>query len=202
MEVLERVIAGLRATSLPELASLVLGIGYALLAVRQRRECWLFGGASSLLLVWLAAKAGLPMQALLQACYVAMSAYGYWQWGRGADEGPPGVATWPASSHLIAGLAILAATWVLAPQVGAWTHAAWPRLDTATMLASVLATWMVTRVLIENWIYWIVIDAISLFLYGAQGLMFVAVLYLAYLCIAVFGFITWRKKLRSQASTN
>jgi nicotinamide mononucleotide transporter len=199
---IDSLVADLRSTSWPELASVVLGIAYALLAVRQRRECWLFGGASSLLLVWLAARASLPMQALLQACYVAMSGYGFWQWGRGADDRPPGVATWPLSSHLFAGLVIAAATWLLAPWVSAWTHAAWPRLDTATMLASLLATWMVTRVLLENWVYWIVIDAISLFLYAAQGLVFVSTLYLAYMVIAVFGYAAWRKKLHSQASTH
>ncbi len=50
---------------------------------------------------------------------------------------------------------------------------------------------------LENWLYWIVIDSISLFLYGAQGLMFVAVLYLAYLVIAVFGWFEWRDALRA-----
>jgi nicotinamide mononucleotide transporter len=201
VELFDRLAAGLRATSPMELASLVLGIVYALLAVRRRRSCWLFGAASSALLVWLSARAALPMQAALQVFYVAMSAYGFWNWGRDGDDRPPRIATWPATWHLAAAVVIAVATLALAPRLGAVAQAAWPRLDTATMLGSVLAMWMVTRVLLENWIYWIVIDAVSLFLYGAQGLWFIALLYFIYLFIAAVGFLEWRSKLLSQAST-
>jgi nicotinamide mononucleotide transporter len=198
MALLQQFLAGLKGTSAAEAVSVLAGLVYGVLAVRQNRLCWLFGGVSSAILAWLAARAQLPMQALLQLAYVAMSVYGFRHWSRQATSMP--IGWWPWRVHLGIGVAIALATWALAPWIAAATQAAWPRLDTATLLASLLATWMVARVRLENWLYWIVIDAIAMFLYGAQGLMFVAVLYAVYLVIAVFGWFEWRSRLRRQGA--
>lgn len=210
---LERILDGLRATSPAELASVVAGVVYGLLAVRQSRLCWIFGGVSSAILVGLAAEARLPMQALLQVAYVAMSFYGWWHWTAAARAGAepsaravaapvpgPVIGTWPLRTHLVMLVVIALVTELLAPLVAAWTRAAWPRLDTATMLASLLATWMVARLRLENWLYWIVIDAVSLWLYGSQGLAFVALLYLVYLGTAIYGWFEWRARWRRQGA--
>jgi nicotinamide mononucleotide transporter len=66
--------------------------------------------------------------------------------------------------------------------------------------ASVLATWFVARVKLENWLYWIATDAALIFLSVAQGLSFVAFLYFGFLCIAVVGFVTWLRVLRTQTA--
>lgn len=204
---LERIVAGLQATSPAELASVAAGVAYGLLAVRQSRLCWVFGGVSSAILAGLAAGARLPMQALLQLVYVAMAFYGWWHWSRAARAGAAGegrvaaappIGTWPVRTHVALLAAIALATVLLAPWVGDATGAAWPRLDTATLLASLAATWMVARVRLENWLYWILIDAVSLWLYAAQGLAFVALLYLVYLGTAVYGWIEWRGRWRKQ----
>jgi nicotinamide mononucleotide transporter len=196
---LQQFVEGLRAASLAEIVSVAAGLAYGVLAVRQNRLCWVFGGVSSAILAWLAARAQLPMQSLLQLAYVSMSVYGFLHWSRqpgGAGSLP--IGRWPWRVHLGIVLAIALATGVLAPWIATTTQAAWPRLDTATLLASLLATWMVARVRLENWLYWIVIDAIAVFLYAAQGLMFVAMLYATYLVIAVFGWFEWRARLQRQ----
>jgi nicotinamide mononucleotide transporter len=196
---LQSFLDGLRATTAPEFVAVLAGIAYGVLAVRQSRLCWLFGGVSSTILALLAARAQLPMQSLLQVVYVAMSVYGFRHWSRRpAGEAALPVGQWPLRVHVGIAVVLVVATWLLAPLIAAATQAAWPRLDTATMLASLLATWMVARVRLENWLYWIVIDAVSVFLYGAQGLVFVAVLYLVYLVIAVFGWYAWRARLHRQ----
>jgi nicotinamide mononucleotide transporter len=210
---LDGVLDGLRATSPAEIVSVLAGLAYGVLAVRQDRRCWVFGGISSSILAWLAAQARLPMQSLLQVAYVLMAGYGFWHWSRASaavagaagDGGRPAAAAlaigvWPWKVHGAIAVAIAVGTAALAPWVAEWTAAAWPRLDTATMLASLLATWMVARVRLENWLYWIVIDAVSLYLYAAQGLAFVALLYLVYLVIAVFGWFEWRGRLRRQSA--
>ena len=198
MALLQQFLVGLKGTSAAEAVSVLAGLVYGVLAVRQNRLCWLFGGVSSAILAWLAARAQLPMQALLQLAYVAMSVYGFRHWSRQATSMP--IGWWPWRVHLGIGVAIALATWALAPWIAAATQAAWPRLDTATLLASLLATWMVARVRLENWLYWIVIDAIAMFLYGALGLLLVAVLYAVYLVIAVFGWFEWRSRLRRQGA--
>ena len=79
------------------------------------------------------------------------------------------------------------------------THAAWPYLDSFTTWISLLATWMVARMKLENWLYWITADAIVAYLFAAQGYAPTAGLYLTYLIIAVFGFRAWLRQYRQQS---
>ncbi len=191
---IEALVAGAGAASWGELASLALGLGYAVLAVRQDRRCWIFGGLSSAILAVLAWRAQLPMQGVLQATYVLLSVYGFRRWS-GADIAVDRVRRWSVARNALVLLAVGLLGLALAPLVAGWTQAAWPRLDTVTLVASLLATWMVAHLLIENWLYWIVIDSVCIFLYSAQGLPFIALLYAAYLVIAVFGWFAWHRRL-------
>ncbi len=188
-------IARAAASSSPlEWLALVAGVGYALLAIRRSRWCWACGALSSGILVWLAWNAWLPMQAALQLCYVLLALWGFRQWSKGGDGGLPRISTWPLRAHLVVVSLVMLLGLLLAPLVVAMTSAAWPRLDTMLMLMSLLATWMVTAAKLENWLYWIVIDAVSIFLYAAQRLWLVALLYLIYLGIAMVGYATWRRR--------
>jgi nicotinamide mononucleotide transporter len=61
-------------------------------------------------------------------------------------------------------------------------------------------TWMVARKILENWLYWLVIDSVSIFLYLDRGLYLTALLFIAYLVIAVFGYRTWLRHYRATYS--
>jgi nicotinamide mononucleotide transporter len=187
-----------QAVSGLEALALLTGIGYAVLAVRHSRWCWVSGAVSSALLAWLAARQQLPMQAIMQASYVAFSIYGFWSWTRSATSAAsPRITTWPTRRHLLSLMSIAVACLLAAPWLARYTQAAWPRLDTAIMLASYLATWMTAASKLENWAYWIVIDLSSVLLYGAQGLQLAAVLYVVYAGIAIFGLRSWWLRWRS-----
>lgn len=197
----EAVLRALQAAPAAELVSLAAGVAYAVLAVRQNRWCWAFGAVSSAILVGLSWRAGLPMQSALQALYVAMAFYGFWHWSRQpGSAGAPGlqIRCWPAARHgwVVLGIAAFAA--LAGPQLAALTAAAWPMLDSAATAGSLVATWMVARLHLENWVYWIAVDALSIFLYASQGLAFIALLYAIYLAIAVFGLFEWRRRYRLQ----
>ena len=190
-----------RAVSAAEALALLAGIGYAVLAVRHNRWCWVSGAVSSALLAWLAARQQLPMQAIMQASYVAFAVYGFWSWTRSAaSAASPPVTTWPLRWHLLGLLCIAVVCLLAAPWLARYTQAAWPRLDTAIMLASYLATWMTAASKLENWAYWIVIDLSSMLLYSAQGLQLAAVLYVVYAAIAVVGLRSWWLRWRSAAA--
>ena len=160
-----RLWAGLLATSPLEAVAVLLSLVYVVLAVRRSRWCWVAGGIGSLIYVWLFARARLPMQSLLQVWYV-------------------GVAVFAASLVLAVAIARFLA---------AETQAAWPHLDASTMVLSLFATWLTARGKLENWLYWIAVDAVQAWLYSAQGLVFTAFLFLVYLVIASVGFIEWSK---------
>jgi nicotinamide mononucleotide transporter len=68
-------------------------------------------------------------------------------------------------------------------------------VDAFVAWVSVLATWMVARKVLENWLYWIVVDSVAAALYWSQGLHATAVLFVVYVVIAVRGYFTWRADL-------
>jgi nicotinamide mononucleotide transporter len=188
---LESFIAGLKATSPLEAVSVALGLAYVLLAVKRNRWCWVTGGLSSLILIYLSAKRHLPMQALLDTYYVVMSVYGFIHWTRdhGAVTRVP--TFWPLRSHLLAWVVILIVSALSARWLAAETQAAWPFLDSVSTYASLLAAWLEARVKVETWVYWIVLDVIFVFLFYKQGLVFVATLFAVYLVISAFGLRSW-----------
>ena len=95
---------------------------------------------------------------------------------------------------------MLAVTLGLAPWLAFSGAGDWPRLDAAVTCASLLATWMTARSVLENWLYWFAVNAASMFLYGAQGLVFVAGLYAVYFLIAIFGWRQWWSRYRAAAA--
>jgi nicotinamide mononucleotide transporter len=181
--------------SIAEILALLSGAGYALLVVRRNRWAWGFGAISSCLLAVLAARNGLPLQAVLQGVYVLMAGYGFWHWSRSAVHTATTqqvrIARWPWGWHVLALVLIVGCTTVMAPWLAAHTDAAWPRLDTFVTLLSFIATVMTARAVLENWGYWLLVDALSFYLYFSQGLNFVAALYVVYFVIAVWGLSSW-----------
>ena len=74
------------------------------------------------------------------------------------------------------------------------TEAALPYVDAFTTWYAVVTTYMVTKKILENWVYWFVIDSVSVYLYYSRGLYLTALLFIAYLVIIVFGYLKWKKE--------
>jgi nicotinamide mononucleotide transporter len=86
-------------------------------------------------------------------------------------------------------------TLILGGAFAAFTDAALPFWDNGVFVASLLAMWLTARKKIENWIFWFVIDVVSVGLYWIQGLPLYAGLYFVYLAMAVAGWHSWRRSM-------
>ena len=75
------------------------------------------------------------------------------------------------------------------------TQSSMPYLDAFTTAASIIATWMLARKMLEQWLIWIVVDLVSMGMYVYKGLYFYAFLFLVYATGAVVGYYEWRKSL-------
>jgi nicotinamide mononucleotide transporter len=181
-----------------EWSAVVLGLLYLLGAVAQHRSCWIAGGLSALLFLQLFREAGLPMQALLQVYYVIVAVHGWWHWGSANSGTELPVRRWPAGYH-IAALAVLGLSTLAVALLRQGPEPFTVVLDAATSLGSLLATWMVARKVLENWLYWIAIDSAAAILYLHSGLTATAGLYVLYTVIACFGWIRWRQTYRPQS---
>jgi nicotinamide mononucleotide transporter len=185
-----------RATSLAEWFAFVTGVIYIVLIMRRRRAAWIAGGISSLVLALLAAQSHLPMQAALQAFYVLAAVYGWWRWA--PQTQPQRVSTWLWHGHVLALLVCVALSFALAHLPVGEGYSSSPFLDSLLFTTGLLATWLVARVHLENWLYWIVIDALSIVLFLSQGLVMVALLFAIYLVMAVLGLRSWWKDYRNE----
>jgi nicotinamide mononucleotide transporter len=181
------------------LLALATGVAYAVLAARRNRLCWIAGAVSSMCAAVLSGVNKLPMQAALQVFYVGMSVYGWWSWSRSSSNGELTVGVWPLRWHVVAGLVLVAASLLSAYLLMPSNVAAWPMLDSSTTWFSLLATWLAARARLENWLYWIVINGVMVYLFYAQEVWGMAVLSVLLMGIAVSGFIAWRRRYRAQA---
>ncbi len=179
--------------AIAELAGVAFGVAYILLAIREHRACWIAGGIGTAIYVAVFLDAGLPMQAALQLVYVALSAYGWFAWRRASVEQQP-IRTWPWRRHLAALAVVCLATAISAPLAARYALAAAPVADSLGTWASLFATWLLARRIIDTWAWWIVIDAGLAALFAQQGLLMTAALYLAYALLAVAGLRGWRAR--------
>lgn len=179
-----------------EALAVVLAIAYLLLAIRQNIWCWAAGIASTLIYGMLFFRAALYTEALLQLFYIGVSVYGWWHWSRPAEPLP--VTRWPLRHQLWALAAVLALGLANGALLAAFTPAALPYPDALVSWASVLATWMVARKLLENWLWWFVIDSASMWIYAQRGLWLTVLLFGLYLLLILRGYRAWRRDLVAQ----
>ncbi len=175
-----------------EAAAVILGITYLLLAVKENLWCWYAAFASTAIYLLLFWDVNLLMESALQVYYLAMAVYGWWQWqhGSGAD-GELSISRWTRRHHLLAITSIVAISATSGFLLQQYSSAALPFLDSFTTWGAVLTTWMVARKILENWLYWLVIDTVSIYLYLDRELYLTAGLFMAYIVIAVIGYRQW-----------
>jgi len=177
-----------------EITAVIFAILYLILAVKQNILCWIAGIISSVLYFFIMQKAGLYMEAYLQVFYVVMGIYGWSQWSASNASNPSFIVNaWSKYQHMIAISIILALSLLSGFLLERYTDAALPFLDALVSWGAVVATYMVAKKLLENWIYWFVIDATSIFLFIERGLWLSAVLFATYLVIIFFGYQSWNK---------
>lgn len=182
-----------------EALAALLGLAYLLLAVRRNLWCWLCAFVSTSIYLVLFAQAKLYMQSALQVFYLVMAIYGYIEWRRGRSEaGEVMIRSWPLRMHVLAGAGIAVATAVNGWTLASSTDAVAPYLDSFVTWGSVVTTWMVARRLIENWLYWVVIDSLAAYLYFTQNLLATTLLFVLYVGIVIRGYVRWRREQRVQ----
>ncbi len=187
-------VAVLATISFTEVAAVFLAVSYLILAIRQNIYCWVAAFISSSLYIGLFFIERLYMESILQIFYAIMAIYGWHQWRDGIEKNLGiEINTWSLRRHAavvvsIGGLSLLFG-WGMSH-----TDSVFPFVDSFTTVAAIIATYMVTRKVLENWIYWFVIDGVSIYLYFSRELYLTAFLFLVYLVLIVIGFRTWWRK--------
>ena len=179
---------------LPEITAVVFAFLYLALAIKQNILCWSAWTLSSCLYTYVMYSAGLYMEALLQIFYVCMGIYGWHQWlNKNSTEQGLSVSTWEPVKHVGAVTLIFVLAYASGLLLEKYTAAALPFLDALTTWGAIVTTYMVANKVLENWIYWFVIDSISIYLFISRELYFTAFLFFVYLFMIVIGYRAWKQ---------
>ena len=178
--------------SIIESIAVFFSILYVILALKESIWCWAAAAISVILYIYICYTAQLYPETGLQAFYLLMAFYGYYQWNK--NDSNLQIQQWTTTKHLLILLTGATLTFLMGFYFTIYTNSAMPLVDSFTTVFSVFATYMVTKKVIENWLYWIVIDAVSVYLYFSRDLQLTSLLFLAYTVIAVFGYFSWLKR--------
>ncbi|WP_102796574.1 nicotinamide riboside transporter PnuC [Bowmanella denitrificans] len=175
-----------------ELLAVVLALGYVWLAARQSIWCWPCALVSTAIYSWLFWEHTLPLQTLLNLYYLVMAVYGWWHWRAMADTEPCQVQKRSGWYHLAAVLLLLPLSLAIGWSLKSYFNSEHLYVDALVTVFSLFTTYLVTQKVLENWLYWLVINSFAAWLYWQTGLYLTALLFVGYLGFALYGYIKWR----------
>lgn len=205
-----------------EIFTLVTGVIYIILEIRQKNLMWLVGVLTSVAAMWVFFRQGLYASFALNTYYLVTSFIGLWQWSRDkkrlvAEMAP---AARPADAEVKSEgdrihlnkltaktVAVSAVVMVLGTfglvELMQWLNSAgilqenpMSYLDSAATILSAIATWWLVRSYIQQWWLWIAADLMSTILCASQGMWWMTALYAAYTLSAVYGWAHWKRNGR------
>jgi nicotinamide mononucleotide transporter len=183
-----------------EIGAVVTGLVWIILLIKENIWCWIFGIISALLSIYLFYNSKLYSEAILYCYYVFISIYGWYVWSKKGIEDKRKIRTWSWLFHL----SIIIIGIVLSYFLGAYfannTDAQRPFHDSFSTIFSFIANLMEAKKLLFGWIYWIVLNAFSGWLYFDRGIYVYAGLMLIYFVLSLYGFISWKKSYDAQTA--
>ena len=182
-----------------EVIAAVFGLVSVFLSTRQNIWSWPTGIVNVALYTIVVYEGRLYGQMGLQTVYLALSVYGWYQWLHGGAQKTE-LHVSRASPRLLVNLTALnIASWVALAAILRQTDAALPWLDALLTTTSLVAQWMLTRKILQNWLLWIAVDIVYVPMFISQHLYATALLYAAFLVLAVMGFVEWRRSIAAGA---
>ena len=158
------------------------------------------GMISTVIFVYLLLKWELLGDMMINAYYFIMSVYGWYIWTRKVDDShvtPISIMSFNEKKISTAiFLATLLFVYLVYQTFDKWTS--WVAyVDTITTAIFFVGMWLMARRKLENWIFWIIGDIISVPLYFYKGFTFTSLQYLGFTFIAVYGYIAWKKSINN-----
>jgi nicotinamide mononucleotide transporter len=182
--------------SIIESIAVFFSILYVLLAAKESIWCWAAAAISVVLYIYICYNAQLYPETGLQIFYFIMAIIGHYMWNK---QGKERIKQWSEIKHLLIILSGAILTFFMGFYFSTYTNSQLPIIDSFTTVFSIIATYMVIKKVVGNWLYWIVIDAVSVYLYFSRDLHLTSLLFIAYTFIAVFGYFAWMKKIKTNA---
>lgn len=182
-----------------EITGAVLSLIYLYLSIKQKIGLWIFGFLCSLLYIVVFFSSKFYADMSLQFYYLGVSIYGWISWKYGKQHTGHEIPVRKINLRQIIILSIIttAIFFIYYFILAQYTDSPLPVADSFTTALSITATWMLAKKMIEHWLLWIVVDAVSAGLYFYKELYPTSILFIVYTVMAVAGFIQWKKDLKA-----
>lgn len=183
-----------------EFLGTVFGLIYISFSIKQNILLWPVGIITSALYIYVFFYSKFYADMSLQVYYLVISFYGWYNWlhGKNKDTESNHIQIITVTKKLSAILIVI--TFVLflfiAFILKNYTDSPLPYWDSFTTAASIVATWMLTKKYIEQWLIWVIVDSVSLGLYIYKGLYSTSFLFFVYTILAIFGYLEWKKEIK------
>lgn len=183
-----------------EFLGTVFGLIYILFSIKQNILLWPVGVITSALYIYVFFYSKFYADMSLQVYYLVISFYGWYNWlnGKNKDTESNQIQITTVTKKLSVKLIIT--TFILfifiAFILKKYTDSPLPFWDSFTTAASIVATWMLTKKFIEQWLIWVIVDSVSLGLYIYKGLYSTSFLFFVYTILAIFGYLEWKKEIK------
>lgn len=182
-----------------EIAGAVLSLIYLYLSIREKSALWIFGFISSVLYIFVFYKSKLYADISLSFYYLGVSVYGWISWHRKTENIEHSllqITRINSGKQMLQYLAGIVGTYLAYYLILRFlTDSPIPVADSVVGALSVVATWMLARKKIENWLVWIVVDAFAAGLYFYKELYPTAILFVVYTIMAFAGYFQWKKSI-------
>ena len=180
-----------------QIVGTLLGLLYLWLEYKANIWVWIVGAIMPMVHGMLYLSSGIYADAAMQLYYVVAGIYGLFVWLRGEKRSEKRVDIQNAPKQWVLPLIMVyvilhVALYFLLTE---FTDSRVPFFDSMSTALSVVAMWMLSRKLVEQWLVWLVVDMISVGLYFYKGIPITALLYTLYCALAVAGYMRWRKQV-------
>jgi nicotinamide mononucleotide transporter len=199
MDILKELYNGLLNMGWLEGLGVFFGILYIYFAAKEMIWCWYASLVSVSIYLVICYQVQLYAEMGLNVYYLGTTVYGWWYWRNpNRKEKVLPISKMKLKEHAIFIISGIIFTVGLGYFLVENTDAQLPYLDSFTTVFSVLTTLLVTRKVLENWLYWIVIDAVAVYIYFNRELYLTSLLMAAYVIIAAVGYFNWRKSYHTK----
>ena len=187
-----------------EILGMIFSILFVLLAIKESTWCWLFGAIGGVFYIFAYFQHKFYADMSLQFYYVVVSVYGWWNWTIGKKQ--------DKNAHLPI-VSVASKQWLplIATTMGVflvYVYLLYNFTDSPVIIGDsfvtavcIIATWMAAKRMLENWLFFIMADVVSIGLYIYKGMYPTILLFVVYTIMAIIGYLQWKKDIKKEESS-
>ncbi len=181
-----------------ELLGTITGLIYVLYAIERKKILWLYGAISSFLYIYIFRQSGLKAYMMLYVYYVGISIYGWFSWNKQPKSKPVLISRLNTRMWIVAASVSMVLYLIIVAILKIYDNSDIPWADGLLTSLSIVATWLLVRKIIDNWLIWIAVDLFSALVSVYKGLIFTAILFTVYILLAIKGYYEWKKEMQTE----